>query len=224
MLKNLGLVLSYFTANYKGGRNESFMYGLDTNTMWYDYDLISAYTTVLAKAGHPDYAKIRKLKEDDLKKMSKNTILYSYLIIKASFIFDETVKYPSIPCYIDDTCTVYPIEGTCVLTGAEYILATSQKCKLIIEEIYHIPFFTKGKKDESTYKVITPFGKVINEIQAKRREFPKGSINNLIYKEIGNSIYGSTVRGMGNKRRFDIKTETTVRVEGDDLTNPLIAS
>ena len=45
-----------------------------------------------------------------------------------------------------------------------------------------------------------------------------------MYKEIGNSIYGSIVRGMSNKRRFDIKTGTTVRVEGDDLTNPLIAS
>jgi hypothetical protein len=224
MIKKLGSVLPYYITNYKGGRNESFMYGLDTDTVWYDYDLISAYTTVLSKAGHPDYARGRHLKEEELKQMSKSEILYSYIIIKASFMFEDTVKYPSIPCYVDETCTVYPLEGTCVLTGAEYLLASSQGCKFIIEDIYNIPFSEQIKKDDPAKNVISPFGRVIEEIQAKRREYPKGTISNLMYKEIGNSIYGSTVRGMSNKRRFDIKTGTTVRVEGDDLTNPLIAS
>jgi hypothetical protein len=231
MLKNVGLVLPYFTANYKGGRNESFMYGLDTETLWYDYDLVSAYTTVLSRAGHPDYANLKSIKEEDLKSLSKDEILYSYMIIKASFTFDDSVKFPSIPCYVDDTCTVYPLQGKCLLTGAEYLLATSQNCKFTIEEIYKIPFSTftkkvvkvKGKKSE-TGDIIRPFAEILKQIQAKRREYPKGTINNLMYKEIGNSIYGSTVRGMGNKRRFDIKTGTSVRVEGDDLTNPLIAS
>jgi hypothetical protein len=35
-----------------------------------------------------------------------------------------------------------------------------------------------------------------------------------MYKEIGNSIYGSVVRGMGDKKKFDIKT--TQRLLGDD--------
>jgi hypothetical protein len=224
MIKNIGLILPYYTSNYKGGRNESFMYGLDKETMWYDYDLISAYTTVLAKAGHPDYANFKRLKEEELKKMPKSEILYSYLIIKASFSFNESVKYPSIPCYVDDTCTVYPLEGTCILTGAEYLLAISQECKIIIEDIFYIPFSTITVKDDPDKTAISPFGKVLKLIQAKRREFAKGTINNLMYKEIGNSIYGSIVRGMSNKRRFDIKTNSMVRVEGDDLTNPLIAS
>ena len=30
--RNIGTHLSYFIANYKGGRNESFMYGVDENT------------------------------------------------------------------------------------------------------------------------------------------------------------------------------------------------
>lgn len=223
MIKNLGVVLPYYISNYKGGRNESFMYGLDKETTWYDYDLISAYTTVLSKAGHPDYGKCVRLKEDVLKNMSKFEILYSYIIIKASFMFKKTVKYPSIPCYVDETTTVYPLNGTCILTGAEYLLAVSQECKLIIDDIFYIPF-SKRINQYGQNEVITPFGTVLELIQRKRREFAKGTINNLMYKEIGNSIYGSTVRGMSNKRRFDIKTGNTVRVEGDDLTNPLIAS
>lgn len=31
-LKNVGFVLPYYIANYKGGRNECFMYGIDRDT------------------------------------------------------------------------------------------------------------------------------------------------------------------------------------------------
>jgi hypothetical protein len=87
--KNVGLYLSYYIANYKGGRNECFMYGTDLDTMWYDYDLTSAYTTVLAAAGHPDYRNARSLDINDLMEKDREEILYSYLIIKTSFSFPE---------------------------------------------------------------------------------------------------------------------------------------
>gem|GEM_PF-1417762 len=220
-IKNVGFVLPYYIANYKGGRNECFMYGIDRDTHWYDYDLTSAYTTVMSSAGHPVYEQCRQIKEYELKKMSKAEILYSYLIIKADFEFKDTVKYPSIPCYIDATSTVYPLKGSCILTGAEYLLAKSQRCKFTIHAIYHIPFSKQVNKNGNEIK---PFGEILRLVQEKRREFPKGTISNLMYKEIGNSIYGSVVRGMSNKRKFDIKTGTYIRVEGDELTNPLIAS
>jgi hypothetical protein len=76
---------------------------------------------------------------------------------------------------------------------------------------------------EGTHE-IKPFDTIIKIVQEKRREYQKGTISNLLYKEIGNSIYGSVVRGMVNKRKFDIKTKTTQRLSGDDLSNPLIAS
>ena len=44
----MGLHLSYFIGNYKGGRNESFMYGAEDSIYWYDDDLVSAYTTAKA--------------------------------------------------------------------------------------------------------------------------------------------------------------------------------
>jgi hypothetical protein len=53
---------------------------------------------------------------------------------------------------------------------------------------------------------------------------PKGSIANLMYKEIGNSIYGSIVRGMSNKKNLDIRSGETKRVTGSDLSNPLVSS
>lgn len=218
VLNKIGFVLPYYTANYKGGRNECFMFGLDRETYWFDYDLSNAYTTVMSMAGHPDYESCRRLTKSELKGMCKDEILYSYLIIQADFEFPADVKYPSIPCFVDENCTVYPLKGTCVITGAEYLLALSQKCVFKLNDIYYISF----KKSE--YKEHKPFSSILSVVQEQRREHLKGTISNLIYKEIGNGIYGSVVRGIGNKRKFDIKSKGMVRMLGDDLTNPLIAS
>lgn len=61
----MGLSLGTFLANFKGGRNESFMYGVDTVTNWIDYDLVSAYTTAMACLGNPVYNKIKEFKHAD---------------------------------------------------------------------------------------------------------------------------------------------------------------
>jgi hypothetical protein len=64
----VGVQRSYFIANYKGGRNESFMYGCDERTHWYDYDLTSAYTTGMTDLPLPDYYDAHLLQKDDFKK------------------------------------------------------------------------------------------------------------------------------------------------------------
>jgi hypothetical protein len=215
-IKQIGLVLPYYIANYKGGRNECFMYGIDSESVWYDYDLVSAYTTVMAAAGHPDYEGFRKISIEELLKFSDTELLYNYLIIQTDFEFPCETKYPSIPCFVDDNCTIFPLTGHGVLTGSEYLLARNQGCKFKIGEIFLIPF----NKD----KDIRPFDTIIQKVQEARRDHPKGSISNLMYKEIGNSIYGSVVRGMSDKRKFDIQSNSMQRLKGDDLSNPIIAS
>jgi hypothetical protein len=57
-----------------------------------------------------------------------------------------------------------------------------------------------------------------------RSKYDKGTINNLIYKEIGNSLYGLTVRGINNKLKFDIRSGGMKRMEGNELSNPIIAN
>jgi hypothetical protein len=218
VLQKIGTVLPFYIANYKGGRNECFMFGIDRVTKWFDYDLTSAYTSIMAMAGTPDYENCRRLSRGELINLSKEEILFNYLVIKADFEFPLETKYPSIPCYVDENCTVYPLKGSCVLTGAEYLLALSQGCILNIYDIYLTPFKTICDTEHK------PFSSIINLVQAQRREYQKGTISNLMYKEIGNSIYGSVVRGIGDKRKFDIKSRGTVRMSGDELTNPLIAS
>ena len=217
-LKDIGIILPKYIANYKGGRNECFMYGIDRNTTWFDYDLISAYTTIMSSAGHPDYPNYRRVSVEELHKMSSDEILYSYIIIQVEFDFPENIKYPSIPCFVDENSTVYPLSGKAYLTGSEYLLARAQGCKVKELEIHLIPFSQNRLRD------IKPFETILHKILEQRREYPKKSINNLMYKELGNSIYGSVVRGLSDKRKFDTKSKSTQRLRGDDISNPFIAS
>ena len=173
----------------------------------------------MSMAGHPDYNNYKRLTVSELNNLSAEELVFSYIIIHTDFEFPNSIKYPSIPCFVDENCTIFPLSGSCVLTGAEYLLAKSQGCKFDIHDIHLIPF-----SQCEFNKEIKPFGSILKLIQERRREYPKGTISNLIYKEIGNSIYGSVVRGLSDKRKFDIKTKTTQRLKGDDLSNPLIAS
>jgi hypothetical protein len=89
------------------------------------------------------------------------------------------------------------LSGECTLTGVEYHLAKSQGCEINIQTIIKVPF-KRGKKGLLENP---PFTGIITDIQGLRRQYPKGHILNLLYKEMGNSIYGNVVRGISNKKK-----------------------
>ena len=173
----------------------------------------------MAVAGHPDYENYQRLTISELNKIPHIDLIHSYIIIHADFEFPVDTKFPSIACYVNETCTIFPLKGECVVTGAEYLLAVKQGCVFTFKDVNMIPF-----KKNVEGVVIKPFEFILKTVQEMRREYPKGTINNLMYKEIGNSIYGSVVRGIANKQKFDTKTRTTQRMKGDNLSNPIIAS
>jgi len=226
--KEIGTHISYFIANYKGGRNESFMYGVDEETRWFDYDLTSAYTTGMVNLPLPDYNKGSLINCEDLDEWPLEKFLTGYLIIHTEFKFPGHVKYPSIPVYVDKGTTVYPLEGVGYLTGPEYLLAKQQECVFNMKSAFYIEPKTKSvfnHKNKEFYKVeIKPFQHIINDIQGKRRIHPKGTVDNALYKEMGNSIYGNIVRGMSDKKTFDNLSGEYIRVEATDLSNPILAS
>lgn len=112
-----------------------------------DYDLKSAYTTAMCMLDHPYYPQGRRLTLDELNELSPKDLLYSYTIIKGTFAFPSTTKYPSIAVRVDEDTTVYPLNGSCVLTGSELLCAYNQGCKVKVEDIYTIPFY--GSLDSS---------------------------------------------------------------------------
>ncbi|CUS06682.1 unnamed protein product [Tuber aestivum] len=44
-----------YIASFRGGRNECFLYGIDRDTKWFDYDLASCYATIMSGNGDPVY-------------------------------------------------------------------------------------------------------------------------------------------------------------------------
>lgn len=221
--KDIGLKMSLFIGNFKGGRNECFMYGIDDKTLWYDFDIISAYTTVMALIGDPDYAKLKTLSVEELSAMSESEILYSFIIIQCTFKFPNDVKYPSIGCFIDESTTVYPLSGQALLTGSEYLLALSQNCTMQITEIIHVPFKQETDLETGITHEYKPFLESITQIQKLRSEHKKGTILNALYKELGNSQYGLTARGISGKKRYDIKVGKSVKLDVNEFANPLIS-
>jgi hypothetical protein len=223
-----GLYLSHYISNYKGGRNESFMFGAEGKIQWWDYDLVGAYTTAMTNLSLPDYNQARLLDEESFKSLTNDQLLKGYYILNGSFKFPEVTKYPSIPCYLDKTTTVYPLQGKCTLTGPEYLLSRIQGCEVKIKSCFYIPDTERERRIPGVKKpviyTIKPFYTIVSDLQAKRREHPKGHIMNALYKEMANSIYGNVVRGISNKKTLDLKTGDMFRITGTDLSNPILAS
>lgn len=68
------------------------------------------------------------------------------------------------------------------------------------------------------------FNAIINKLQSLRIQYPKGTVNNMLYKELGNGIYGNIVKGISNKKEFDTLTGQMSRVKASELSIPILAS
>jgi len=68
--------------------------------------------------GNPNYGLVRNLVPSEVMDMSDKELIYSYTMIKVKFAFDKDTLYPNIPCFADQTTTVYPLKGSAQLTGS----------------------------------------------------------------------------------------------------------
>lgn len=219
-----------FVAGYRGGRNESYMYGVDdnlNNRQWIDYDLTSCYTTVMSMLGDPDYKRAAYVFNKTIEKMNYRDLLLNYIMVDVDFKFPDNVKYPCIPTRVDDDIDIYPKQGRSTITGCEYFVAKSMGCRLHVRTGVIVPF----KKDESKKSNNTdfdtdylgPFKSIVKELQCKRRQFEKKTFYNYMYKEIGNSVYGQIAMGISGRTTYDIKTKNYVKIQGGLLANPILA-
>jgi hypothetical protein len=69
-----------------------------------------------------------------------------------------------------------------------------------------------------------PFYKPIQSLIKERLKHKKGSVYNVLFKLLGNGCYGLTAMGLNNKMKFDIKLGRSIRIEGNRISNPIIAS
>lgn len=224
-LRNFGMmdVFIKFMKSYRGGRNESFIYGELKDKKWFDYDLTSAYTTVMSILGTPDYDKYKLLNEYSVKELKNEDFIYNYILLEVKFKFKEDTKFPNIPCFVDNDTDAYVLEGESIITGPEYLVAKQNGCDIKIKGGVLIPFKNDSDSEDSN-NYNKPFYKIINGLQEKRRQHEKKTFYNYMYKEIGNSIYGQVSMGLNIKKAFDTKTRTYQKITGSSLANPVLAS
>ena len=74
---------------------------------------------------------------------------------------------------------------------------------------------------EGSYFKKSAFHTVIKELTMRRKEYPKGSYENQLYKFLANSGIGQMARGLNQKKVFDASTRSAKKVESGVLVNPL---
>ena len=195
--------LDFVTAAYHGGRNEQFIYGVPDEGDWRDLDISSAYTTAMSMIGLPDWTTIEQVYDID-------SIRFDELAFcSVDFEFPQHVQYPTLPVRTQNGI-IFPRSGTSVCPAPEIWLA---------RELGAILKLRVGKR--VTVDRSRPiFKNFIKGSIQKRNQHQKGSLENLFWKEVGNSTYGKTAQGMRKKRVYDLKADDMVELPESRLPQP----
>lgn len=155
--RGLGRWLVYFLGAYKGGRNESFMYGGGKFTKikaLFDYDLTSAYPTVMSLLDFPAYLcekDIPQMTGIELLDLYGEKLIMSYTAVFINFKFPNTVKFPNLPVKMSDGTLAYPLSGQGYFTGVEIFYAISSlKAEVEVLGGSFIPFLGDKTKIENS--------------------------------------------------------------------------
>jgi len=76
-----------------------------------------------------------------------------------------------------------------------------------------------GKNDDDS----TQFFSVVEKVLLERIKYPKGSYMNLLYKFIANAGIGQMARGLNQKTRYDVSSNSQKTIPPGELVSPLYA-
>lgn len=194
---------------YHGGRNESFMMGPTEIGDWYDWDLKGAYTTGLCDLLVPDYANMRM--SSDPYDFIGHVMGFAYV----EFTFPAGTRFPCLPVRSEQYGLRFPLSGLAYVTAPEIELALSMGCTIEIKHGVIVPWIAGSQP---------LFEDFTRMIQRLRREYPKKSLEEVMVKEIGNSLYGKLAQGLSDKTAFDTATGLSKKIGPSAVTNPYMAA
>jgi len=246
-VNKIGIALPSFVSAFRGGRNESFIYGVDRTNTWYDNDLVGAYPTGMASLGIPNHDNLVIVPQDfslsnffqaRVENVHQTNFLelpldgegplawqHCYAAFDVTFTFPPTVKYPCIPVHLDETTTIYPKTGRSITTVYELYLAHKLGAELQVHSGFIIPFMFDYNPKGLITGYSKPYGAFLKYLINKRGEY-NPSVNpfeNLIFKLLAVSTYGQTAMGLNKNTVFDSRTGLTTKTSHGELTNPFIA-
>uniref|UniRef100_UPI0040476F6B DNA polymerase n=1 Tax=Rheinheimera sp. TaxID=1869214 RepID=UPI0040476F6B len=203
------------TECYHGGRNEQFQFGVSKEDDWFDYDLTSAYPISMSLLGLPDWESIRFAHDNSL--IDRLDSPHQLVFAQVEFCFPELTRFPCIPVR-SRSGPVFPLSGKAFASAPELFLAKQLDCEIRVIQGLSL------KVDESHH----PFYGFIKHTVTKRKEerevHGKGSMNEVFWKEVTNSVYGKVAQGLGFKRRYDLRQRGGKNLEPSKVTQPFYAA
>ena len=191
---------------YHGGRNEAFIFGITKKGIWIDFDLSKAYTTEMSGIKTPDYARAHvSLRPEDY---TADVMGFADI----HFSFPEGTKFPCIPIHTDHGL-IYPLEGCASVCSPEIEVARNLGAEIKILHGVIVPWADERR----------PFEEFARDTQ-RRRGNVKGSFENLVWKEIGNALYGKTAQGLTPKTAFDPRSGESKLLGPSEITNPYFSA
>ena len=198
---------SFATESYHGGRNEQYLFGAGEEGIWSDWDLSGAYTTAMCGIGMADWKAIRQSR--DLDEFQPHVLGYA----RVRFRFPDNTRFPCLPIRTANGL-IFPLAGESYCCAPEFYLAQRLGAQLEIVNGVILP---------ATFEV-RPFEQFVIKCSQQRKAHPKGTLDELLWKEIGNSTYGKTAQGLRRKRCFDSRSGQHVDLPPSLLTNPYFAA
>ena len=219
-LKKVHWSLDFFTECYHGGRNEQFWFGPAFDSVWYDYDLSSAYPSAMALIGRPDWDKCRPIRNtEELLNFRSAELAFA----NVDFEFSDDVAYPVLPVRTDNGL-IFPRKGNSTTHISEILLAHRLGAKITLVEGRLIPSGRHGNFKQGVGRPIRPFDGFTRYCIEQRKQFPKKTLNNLFWKELVNSTYGKTAQGLRERRIYDLRDQDTKPLAESPITNPAYAA
>ena len=131
------------------------------------------------------------------------------------FRFPGWTRFPSLPIVApNDYGLVYPLEGEAHATASEIAVARRQGAAIDILDGVIVPWRDDGCR---------PFMLVIDELQRRRNQHPKGSLRNEMFKQLANSIYGKLGQGIKGTSVYNTRTDGRSTIGPCEVTNAFLA-
>lgn len=200
---------SFVASCYFGGRNECYTFGPTLFGVFNDYDLAGAYTTGMVDLRHIDYDNFWF--SHDPEDFVGHVLGFAYV----RFNFPDGTRFPSLPIRNKDNGLIYPLTGFAHCTAPEIEVALNLGCDIEIKHGMIIPW------RDGDDRLFEPY---VMRIRKLRKQFAKGSLDELYAKLLGNSLYGKTAQGLKKKTVFDAQVMKSVELPHSSLTNAAIAA
>ena len=218
--KKIHWSLDFLTECYHGGRNEQFWFGPGFDSIWYDYDLSSAYPSAMALIGRPHWDKCRSIQNvEELLSFQSADLAFA----NVDFEFPDDISYPVLPVRTENGL-IFPRKGNSTTHISEILLAHRLGAKISLVEGKLIPSERHGNIKEGIERPIRPFDGFTKFCIEERKKFPKKTLNNLFWKELVNSTYGKTAQGLRERRIYDLRDQDTKPLAESPITNPVYAA